>query len=50
MQPVGGAAASGTVLFQWSPVPEQVKNYTIEVSADSSFSSDLDSATTDATA
>jgi len=50
VQPVGGASASGTVLFQWSPVPEQVKNYTIEISADSSFSSDLDSATTDATA
>ena len=33
IQPVGGAAASGTVVFQWSPVPEQVKNYTIEISA-----------------
>jgi hypothetical protein len=49
-QPVGGAAATGPVLFQWSPVPEQVKNYTIEVAQDSSFSTILESATTDATA
>ncbi|MDX6562676.1 MAG: hypothetical protein QOD65_2490, partial [Gaiellales bacterium] len=47
-QPVGGAPATGPVLFQWSPVPEQVKNYTIEIAQDSSFSTILESATTDA--
>ena len=50
IQPVGGAAVSGTILFQWSPAAEQVKNYTIEISADPSFSSDLAQDTTDATA
>ena len=49
IRPVGGASASGTVVFQWSPVPEQVRDYTIEVAEDASFSSDLETVTTDAT-
>ena len=49
ISPVGGAAASGAVVFKWTPVPEQVKNYTIEVAQDDSFSTILESATTDAT-
>lgn len=47
--PVGGAAAQGTVVFKWTPVPEQVRNYTIEIAKDDSFSSILETATTDAT-
>jgi hypothetical protein len=47
--PVGGALASGAVVFKWTPVAEQVKNYTIEVAQDDSFSTILESATTDAT-
>jgi hypothetical protein len=47
--PVGGAAASGAVVFRWTAVPEQVKNYSIEVAQDDSFSTILESATTDAT-
>ena len=47
--PVGGAAAAGSVVFRWSPVPEQVKNYTIEVAQDDSFSTILEANTTDAT-
>jgi hypothetical protein len=47
--PVGGAAATGAVVFKWTPVPEQVRNYTIEVAQDPSFSTILESATTDAT-
>ena len=50
IRPVGGATVSGPLLFQWSPVPEQVKSYTIEVAQDDSFSTILESATTDATA
>jgi hypothetical protein len=50
IRPVGGASVSGPVVFQWSPVPEQVKNYSIEVAQDDSFSTILESATTDATA
>ena len=50
IQPVGGASVSGPILFQWSPVPQQVKNYSIEVAQDDSFSTILESATTDATA
>lgn len=49
VQPVGGASASGPVVFQWTPVPQQVKNYTIEVAQDDSFSTILESAKTDAT-
>ncbi|HEY3614131.1 MAG TPA: Ig-like domain-containing protein [Gaiellales bacterium] len=47
--PVGGAAASGSVVFRWAPVPEQVKNYTIEIAQDASFSTVLESNNTDAT-
>ena len=36
--------------FKWAPVPEQVRNYTIEIAQDDSFSTVLESATTDATA
>jgi hypothetical protein len=50
MRPVGGASTSGPIVFQWTAVPEQVKNYTIEVAQDESFSTILESATTDATA
>ncbi|HET6174690.1 MAG TPA: hypothetical protein VFD90_18940 [Gaiellales bacterium] len=50
IQPVGGASVSGPVLFQWNPVPRQVKHYSIEIAQDSSFSTILESATTDATA
>jgi hypothetical protein len=50
IQPVGGAGVSGPILFQWSPVPQQVKNYSIEIAQDDSFSTILESATTDATA
>jgi hypothetical protein len=50
VSPVGGASASGPVVFHWNPVPEQVRNYTIEVAQDDSFSTILESATTDATA
>jgi hypothetical protein len=49
ISPVGGAAASGPVVFKWTPVPEQVKDYTIEVAKDDSFSSILETQTTDAT-
>ena len=42
--------ASGPVVFHWTPVPEQVTNYTIEIAQDDSFSTILESATTDATA
>ena len=49
IRPVGGASASGTVVFQWSPVPEQVRDYTVEIAQDASFGSDLESVTTDAT-
>jgi hypothetical protein len=49
IRPVGGASASGTVVFQWSPVPEQVRDYTIEIAQDASFGSDLESVSTDAT-
>ena len=45
-----GRPPPGAVVFQWTPVPEQVKNYTIEVAQDDSFSTILESATTDATA
>jgi hypothetical protein len=48
--PVGGAAASGAVVFSWTPVPEQVRNYTIEVAQDDSFSTILETDTTAATA
>jgi hypothetical protein len=48
--PVGGAAVPGAVTFRWAPVPEQVRNYTIEIAQDDSFSTILESATTDATA
>jgi hypothetical protein len=47
--PVGGAAASGSVVFSWTAVPEQVRNYTIEIAKDDSFSTILESNTTDAT-
>jgi hypothetical protein len=50
VSPVGGAGASGAVVFSWQPVPEQVRNYTIEIAQDDSFSTILESATTDATA
>ena len=49
ISPVGGAAASGAVVFKWAPVPEQVQNYTIEIAQDDSFSTILESDTTDAT-
>jgi hypothetical protein len=49
LSPIGGAAAAGPVVFRWTPVPEQVKHYTIEVAQDDSFSTILESATTDAT-
>ncbi len=49
VSPVGGAGAPGAVVFKWTPVPEQVKTYTIEVAQDDSFSTILESATTDAT-
>ena len=49
IRPVAGAAASGAVVFQWTAVPEQVKDYTIEVAQDDSFSTILESSTTDAT-
>ena len=47
--PVGGATASGPVVFHWTTVPEQVKDYTIEVAQDDSFSTILESGNTDAT-
>ena len=47
--PVGGASVSGSVVFRWTPVPQQEKNYTIEVAQDDSFSTILESATTDST-
>ena len=40
ISPIGGASASGPVVFHWSGVPEQVRNYTIEVAQDDSFSTD----------
>ncbi len=49
ISPVSGAAASGSVVFRWSTVPEQVKNYTIEIAQDDSFSTILETNTTDAT-
>jgi len=49
LSPVGGSAASGSVVFRWAPVPEQVKNYTIQVAQDDSFSTILETNTTDAT-
>jgi hypothetical protein len=49
VSPIGGAAAAGSVVFRWAPVPEQVQNYTIEIAQDDSFSTVLESATTDAT-
>ena len=48
--PVGGAGSPGAVTFKWAPVPEQVRNYTIEIAQDDSFSTILESATTAATA
>ena len=50
ISPINGAAASGPVVFRWSTVPEQVRNYTIEVAQDDSFSTILEQSTTDATA
>jgi hypothetical protein len=50
ISPINGAAASGPVVFRWSTVPEQVRNYTIEVAQDDSFSTILEQNTTDATA
>jgi hypothetical protein len=49
VRPVGGASISGPVVFQWNPVPQQVKNYSIEIAQDDSFSTILESATTDST-
>jgi hypothetical protein len=49
ISPVGGATASGPVVFKWAPVTEQVRHYTIEVAQDGSFSTILETATTDAT-
>ena len=49
MSPIGGAAASGPVVFRWAPVPEQVKDYTIEIAQDDSFSTILEQASMDAT-
>ena len=48
--PVGGAGTAGAVTFKWTPVPEQVRDYTIEIAKDDSFSTVLESATTAATA
>ena len=49
LSPIGGASASGPVVFRWAPVPEQVKDYTIEIAQDDSFSTILEQASTDAT-
>jgi hypothetical protein len=49
VRPVGGASVSGPGVFQWNPVPEQVKDYTIEIAQDASFSTILETNTTDAT-
>ncbi len=50
ISPIGGASTSGVVVFHWGVVPEEVSSYTIEVAQDDSFSTILESATTDATA
>ena len=37
-------------MLRWTPVPQQVKNYTVQISPDSSFSNGVETALTDATA
>ncbi len=39
-----GRAPRAPVVFTWAPVPEQVRNYTIEIAQDDSFSTILESA------